>query len=75
MRESDSHYIKPKGRKERTVCTASIKQQTESDKIVAAALAGIGEIATFTEVTVKIIQIVENPKSTFRTTRFLRSCE
>lgn len=75
MRESDCQYIKPKGPKERTVSTASMKPQTESDKIVAAALASIGEIATFTEVTVKIIQIVENPKSTFRTTRFLRSCE
>ncbi len=52
-----------------------MKPQTEGDKNDATALASIGEIATFTEVTVKIIQIVENPKSTYRTTRSLRSCE
>lgn len=46
--------------------TATLKPQTEADKIVAAALADIGEVATLPEVTVKIIQIVENPRSTAR---------
>lgn len=39
---------------------------TEADAIVAKALAGIGEIATLPEITVKIIETVENPKSTAR---------
>ncbi|MBK8267729.1 MAG: hypothetical protein IPK83_05245 [Planctomycetes bacterium] len=34
--------------------------------LVEAAIADVGEIATLPEVTVKIIQIVENPKSTAR---------
>jgi HD-like signal output (HDOD) protein len=43
-----------------------IKPQSEADTIVQSAIARIGEIATLPEVTVKIIQIVENPKSTAR---------
>ncbi len=39
---------------------------TEAIALVDAAIADIGEIATLPEVTVKIIQIVENPKSTAR---------
>ncbi len=41
-------------------------QLKDSKAIVARALSEIGEIATLPEVTVKIIQIVENPKSTAR---------
>lgn len=41
-------------------------QQTDTKTIVAKAISEIGEIATLPEVTVKIIQIVENPKSTAR---------
>lgn len=44
----------------------AMKGNSEADKIVAAAVADLGEIATLPEVTVKIIQIVENPKSTAR---------
>lgn len=40
--------------------------KSEANKIVEAALAKVGEIATLPEVTVKIIQIVENPRSTAR---------
>ena len=40
--------------------------KNEANKIVESALARVGEIATLPEVTVKIIQIVENPKSTAR---------
>ncbi len=40
--------------------------KSETDKLVATAIANLGEIATLPEVTVKIIQIVENPKSTAR---------
>ncbi|MBN2561181.1 MAG: HDOD domain-containing protein [Phycisphaerae bacterium] len=40
--------------------------KTDADKIVASAIGKVGEIATLPEVTVKIIQIVENPKSTAR---------
>lgn len=42
------------------------KGKSETDKLVASAIADLGEIATLPEVTVKIIQIVENPKSTAR---------
>lgn len=42
------------------------KSNAGADKIVADAIADLGEIATLPEVTVKIIQIVENPKSTAR---------
>jgi HD-like signal output (HDOD) protein len=38
----------------------------ESEAIVNKALAGLGEIATLPEVTVKIIETVENPRSTAR---------
>ncbi len=43
-----------------------IKPKSEADTIVESAIARVGEIATLPEVTVKIIQIVENPKSTAR---------
>lgn len=43
-----------------------VKGSSEADKIVSAAIADLGEIATLPEVTVKIIQIVENPRSTAR---------
>lgn len=46
--------------------TATLKPKSETDKIVTAAIADLGEVATLPEVTVKIIQIVENPKSTAR---------
>ncbi len=39
---------------------------TDSEAIVERALAGIGEIATLPEITVRIIETVENPKSTAR---------
>lgn len=39
---------------------------TESEAIVKKALAGLGEIATLPEITVRIIETVENPKSTAR---------
>ena len=39
---------------------------TEAETIVNTALAGIGEIATLPEITVRIIETVENPKSTAR---------
>jgi len=39
---------------------------TEHDVIVNAAISEVGEIATLPEITVKIIQIVENPRSTAR---------
>jgi HD-like signal output (HDOD) protein len=42
------------------------KPKNESDALVESAIAQVGEIATLPEVTVKIIQIVENPKSTAR---------
>jgi HD-like signal output (HDOD) protein len=42
------------------------KGKSETDRLVASAIADLGEIATLPEVTVKIIQIVENPKSTAR---------
>ena len=35
--------------------------KTEADKIVESAILKVGEIATLPEVTVKIIQIVEDP--------------
>lgn len=38
----------------------------EVDAIVTRALAGIGEISTLPEITIKIIETVENPKSTAR---------
>ena len=38
------------------------------EAIVNAAIADVGEIATLPEVTLKIIKIVENPKSTARVT-------
>lgn len=44
----------------------AIKGKSETDKFVASAIADLGEIATLPEVTVKIIQVVENPKSTAR---------
>lgn len=40
--------------------------KNEANKIVEAALSRVGEIATLPEVTVKIIRIVENPRSTAR---------
>ena len=40
--------------------------KNEANKVVESALARVGEIATLPEVTVKIIRIVENPKSTAR---------
>ena len=40
--------------------------KSETNKFVAYTIADLGEIATLPEVTVKIIQIVENPKSTAR---------
>ncbi len=40
--------------------------KTEMDLIVDSAIARVGELATLPEVTVRIIQIVENPKSTAR---------
>ncbi len=46
--------------------TTLTKGKSETDKLVASAIANLGEIATLPEVTVKIIQIVENPKSTAR---------
>ncbi len=44
----------------------TLKTKSPSDKLVASAIADLGEIATLPEVTVRIIQIVENPKSTAR---------
>ena len=46
----------------------STNSQTSAntDKLVASAIADLGEIATLPEVTVRIIKIVENPKSTAR---------
>lgn len=38
----------------------------DSTQIITTAIAGIGEIATLPEITVRIIQIVEDPKSTAR---------
>lgn len=46
--------------------TSTLPTNTETDKFIASAIANLGEIATLPEVTVKIIQIVENPKSTAR---------
>jgi HD-like signal output (HDOD) protein len=46
--------------------TTLTKEKSETDKLVASAIADLGEIATLPEVTVRIIQIVENPKSTAR---------
>ncbi len=43
-----------------------IQTKTNSDRIVESAIAKVGEIATLPEVTVKIIEIVENPRSTAR---------
>ncbi len=40
--------------------------KSDSDRLVESAIAKVGEIATLPEVTVKIIQIVENPRSTAR---------
>lgn len=40
--------------------------KTDTAKFVATTIADVGEIGTLPEVTVKIIQIVENPKSTAR---------
>jgi HD-like signal output (HDOD) protein len=42
------------------------KPKSDSDALVESSIAQVGEIATLPEVTVKIIQIVENPKSTAR---------
>ncbi len=42
------------------------KTKADTDKLVASAIADLGEIATLPEVTVRIIKIVENPKSTAR---------
>jgi HD-like signal output (HDOD) protein len=44
----------------------AIKGKSDTDKFVASAIADLGEIATLPEVTVKIIQVVENPRSTAR---------
>lgn len=38
----------------------------DSNQVVTTAIAGIGEIATLPEITVRIIQVVEDPKSTAR---------
>ncbi len=40
--------------------------KSDSDRLVESAISKVGEIATLPEVTVKIIQIVENPRSTAR---------
>ena len=44
----------------------SATSTTEAQTIIAKALSQIGDIATLPAVTVKIIEIVENPKSTAR---------
>ncbi|MFQ5413649.1 MAG: HDOD domain-containing protein [Phycisphaerae bacterium] len=44
----------------------SVQTAGDTNKIVDKALAAIGDIATLPEVTIKIIQIVEDPKSTAR---------
>jgi HD-like signal output (HDOD) protein len=41
-------------------------QTVDSKTVIAKALAAIGEIATLPEVTVKIIEVVENPDGTAR---------
>jgi len=43
-----------------------LKTKSKADSIVESAISGVGEIATLPEVTIKIIQIVEDPKSTAR---------
>jgi HD-like signal output (HDOD) protein len=43
-----------------------IQTKTDADKIIDAAISRVGEIATLPEVTVRIIHIVENPRSTAR---------
>jgi HD-like signal output (HDOD) protein len=42
------------------------KTKSDTDHLVESAIAKVGEIATLPEVTIRIIQIVENPKSTAR---------
>ena len=44
----------------------TVKAADTSKVVVAKALSSIGEIATLPEVTVKIIEIVEDPRSTAR---------
>lgn len=46
--------------------TTTAQPNAKTNKIVTDAVTDLGEIATLPEVTVKIIQIVENPKSTAR---------
>ncbi|MFQ6047984.1 MAG: HDOD domain-containing protein [Phycisphaerae bacterium] len=44
----------------------SISTPADAEAVVARALAGVGELATLPEVTVKIIELVEDPKSSAR---------
>lgn len=46
--------------------TAAAVASPDASKLVANAISNVGDIATLPEVTVRIIQIVENPKSTAR---------
>ncbi len=44
----------------------SVVEEVSQDKVIAQALARVGDIATLPEVTIKIIEIVEDPSSTAR---------